>query len=152
MNGYHLAKESQHMTHQKTWLVVSAICLLALIGCSRSSGRQGIEGVVTLDGKPLETGSITFVPQPGTKGPTAGGTISQGRFAVSPAGGTFAGTFRVEITAARKTGRKVADPRLGEMIDETEQAIPVEYNRDSHLTAEVTEQGSNRFEFALQSR
>lgn len=81
--------------------------LLSLTGCGeQASDRQSLKGTVTLDGTPLVEGSILFVPQQGTKGPTAGGKISEGRFSVSPEGGTFSGTFRVEITAVRKTGKK----------------------------------------------
>jgi hypothetical protein len=138
--------------HARTaWAAMVIVCLAIVLGCSHATERRAIEGTVTLDGKPLETGSITFMPQPGTKSPTAGGSISQGRFSVSPAGGVFAGKFRVEITASRKTGRQVESPRSGGMVDETVPLIPTQYNRDSKLTAEITAQGANHFEFALQA-
>ena len=95
------------------------------------------------------------MPQPGTSSPTAGGDIAQGRFSITPGGRTFSGTFRVEITAVRSTGRKVMDPHRGggerKLIDETEQFIPARYNRESELTAKVSEQEPSRFEFALKS-
>ena len=128
--------------------------LLSLTGCGDSSGRQSLEGTVTLDGAPLTMGHITFVPQSGTKGPIAGGKITEGQFFVSSAGGTFVGKFRVNITATRKTGRTVVTPMFGkeEEIDETEQFFPPRYNRQSELTAEVTADGRNRFQFALSSQ
>jgi hypothetical protein len=136
----------------KQWLLMLGFCLLILLGCSRATGRQSIEGTVTVDGAPLAEGSIVFLPQPGTKSPTAGGDVAQGRFRISPAGGAACGTFRVEITALRKTGKKVMDPQLNKMIDGTEQFVPAQYNRESKLTATVTEQGPNKFEFALKSK
>ncbi len=125
--------------------------LLALPGCSENA-RRGLEGTVVLDGKPLEAGSIAFLPQPGTKSPTVGGAISQGRFSIEPASGALPGTFRVEITATRSTGRTLTDPRFGKPIEETVQFIPPQYNVDSQLTATVAEQGPNHFEFQLESK
>ena len=125
--------------------------LLILLGCSQSTGRQSLDGAVEFDGAPLAEGSIVFLPQPGTKSPTCGGTISQGRFSILPAGGAACGTFRVEITAIRKTGKKVTDPKEGKLVDELEQFIPTRYNQQSELTATVSEEGPNRFEFALKS-
>jgi hypothetical protein len=132
--------------------VTLAFCLAAIGGCSRSTGRQAIEGTVTLDGTPLIEGSIVFLPQPGTKSPTCGGTISQGRFSIAPAGGAACGTFRVEITAVRKTGKKVMNPKDNQLVDEIEQYIPAKYNGQSELTVTVSEQGPNRFDFPLSSK
>ena len=124
----------------------------ALCGCGQD-GRQALEGTVTVDGKPLGEGDIVFFPQPGTLGPTAGGQIVQGHFSVAPEGGTLAGTFRVEITATRKTGEQVKDPTLDNaLVDRYEQYLPTRYNQQSELTAEVTETGPNRFEFPLSSQ
>jgi hypothetical protein len=133
-------------------LIVLSLCPLLLSGCSRSAGRQSLEGTVTLDGAPLADGSIVFMPQLGTKSPTCGGTIARGRFSISPAGGAACGTFRVEITAVRNTGKRVMNPKEGKLVDEILQYIPARYNQHSELTATVTEQGPNRFEFTLKSR
>ena len=133
-------------------LAVSGFCLLIMAGCTRATDRQSLKGTVTLDGAPLAEGSILFLPQPGTKGPTSGGKIAKGLFSISPAGGAFSGKFRVEITAVRNTGKKVKDHRMGNLIDETEQFIPARYNRESELTAQVGEQGPNQFEFALKTK
>ena len=136
------------------------VLLISLVGCSPSSDRHSLTGTVTLDGEPLSQGSIVFFPQPGTPGPSAGGHIVDGRFSIAPEGGTMAGTFRVEITASRKTGRQIVDPTLkmmnpdaeSAMIDQTEQYIPPRYNKQSELTAEVRKSGSNNFEFELMSQ
>ena len=57
-------------------------------GCGRS-GREAIEGTVTLDGKPLEKGYITFRPQSGTASPSAG-RQHYGRQVFGRAGGRIA--------------------------------------------------------------
>ena len=132
-------------------LLPAACCLLLLSGCGGSDGRQSIEGTVTLDGKPMEKGQVNFMPLPGTQGPTAGSEIKDGKFTIAAKGGTFAGKFRVEITASRPSGKKVPDQFSGEMVDAYEQFIPERYNRQSELEAEVKADAPNRFEFAITS-
>jgi hypothetical protein len=126
--------------------------VLLICGCGGHGERQSIEGTVTLDGKPLENGQITFVPQADTKGPTAGATIAGGKFLVSAAGGPFAGKFRVDITASRPSGKKIADRFTGKLTDECEQFIPARYNSQSQLTADVKAGVENRFEFTMNSK
>ena len=140
-------------TRQWHWCRLSmwAIGLLVLAGCGGHDGRRAIEGTVTLDGEPLAKGTITFRPQPGTSSPTAGATISGGRFSVPGDKSVLAGTFRVEIIATRKTGKKSQDPILGIMVDEVEQYLPARYNQQSELTAEVTDAKRTPLNFALTS-
>ena len=45
----------------------------------RRPARAAVHGHVTVAGKPIEQGSISFVPIDGNKGPTAGGVIGNGR-------------------------------------------------------------------------
>lgn len=142
------------------WLQAARVlglgCCVVMCGCNHD-GRQSLEGTVTLDGQPLPTGDITFFPVPGTPGPTAGGKIVEGRFSISAEGGTMAGTFRVQITARRKTGKQVFDPTAqmmdpnakNGMIDQYEQYLPSRYNQQSELTADVIQGGKNVFDFPL---
>jgi len=140
------------------FLLAIGVCI-ALGGCNRHGGRQGLGGTVTFDGQPMSAGAIVFYPEPGTRGPTAGGKIVDGEFTVDAEKGTMEGTFRVTITATRKTGKKVFDPTAemldpgstDGMMDEIVQYIPARYNKQSELTADVVDGGENRFEFALSS-
>ena len=132
-------------------IIVVGACLLLTVGCGQPGNRLGLNGTVTLDGEPLEVGSIAFLPGSDTKGPTAGGRISEGQFSVAADKGIFEGEFRVAITASRKTGRQEKDP-FGNPFDVREQYLPARYNRQSELTAEVTSSGPNEFEFALVSQ
>jgi hypothetical protein len=140
------------MSHAIRGLAVLGFCLLMLLGCSRTAGRQSLEGTVTFDGAPLAEGSILFVPQDNTTSPTCGGKISQGRFSILPKDGAARGTFRVQITAVRNTGRKLTRPQDGQQMNETEQFIPARYNQNSELTATVGDKETNQFEFALKSK
>ena len=137
-----------------TWAKAASYLLLILLasGCGGSGGRQGLQGTVTLDGKPLPRGAIRFVPTGGTGGPSAGGEIEGGAFDIESSKGVLPGSFRVEITASRKTGRKVRDRASGEMTEMFAQYLPPRYNVNSELTAEVKPSGSDPFEFDLHSR
>ncbi len=123
-------------------------CLLAMAGCGQNH-KQALEGTVTLDGKPLVQGSITFTPAPGTPGTAAAGKIMQGRFSIASTEGVLPGTFRVEISAVRKTGKKLQG-EMGVEFDDLEHLIPPRYNRQSELSVEVQEGGPNCFEFAFE--
>jgi len=131
-----------------SWL--AARCLLVQPGCGDPL-RQALEGIVTLDGQPLDEGNVTFLPHPGTAGPTAGGQINDGKFSIHPAEGTFAGEFRVEISARRSTGQRVYDAETRQEIELVEQFLPARYNTHSELEASVKAGEVNRFEFALES-
>ncbi|MEA1950147.1 MAG: hypothetical protein U9N87_02095 [Planctomycetota bacterium] len=132
-------------------MAVAACFLVAAYGCG-NNGREAIEGTVTFDGQPLAAGQISFLPMAGTKGPTAGAAIKDGAFKIASEGGTFAGKFRVEVTATRPSNRKVMDPESGQMVNVPQQFIPAIYNRQSQLTADVKSGEDNSFPFELKSR
>ncbi len=133
-------------------VVAIALAAAILAGCSRTTDRVALEGIVACDGAPMPDGSIVFIPQGDTKSPTCGGTISQGRFTISAKDGAAPGAYRVEITALRNTGKRVTNPRDGTMIDEIVQYVPPQFNRQSTLTATVDDRADNRFEFAITSK
>ncbi len=141
------------MIHIHSRKIISCLFLLVLAsGCGGSADRQALQGTVTLDNQPLEQGAIRFIPTTGTAGPSAGCEIKAGKFDVQADKGVLPGSFRVEITASRKTGRKTRDRVSGEMTDMFAQYLPPQYNRNSTLTADVKGGGDNSYEFALNSR
>jgi hypothetical protein len=139
--------------HPAFFVATCGAMLLALAGCSRESARHAIEGTVTLDGQSLKQGYICFRPEQGTKSPTAGTEISAGKFSIPASGGTFAGRFRVEITAGRATVNKVRDRFTGQIVagPAFEQYLPACYNTETTLRADVSESGTAPFAFALRS-
>ncbi|WP_145256014.1 hypothetical protein [Planctomycetes bacterium Pan216] len=122
------------------WLLVGIVCFA---GCSAENGpaRSRVVGRVNVDGHPLPSGMIRLTPIEGTRGPTAGASIAEGMFVVRQDRGPVRGKHRVEIRAYRQTGRKVAEPGLGEgvLVDETEQYLPAHYNDESTLVLDVRE-------------
>lgn len=116
------------------------LSLTVLPGCGpNSDGKFPVQGTVTWNGAPIEVGTIAFFPQ-ATAAPEAG-KITDGKF-------SFAcppGRCRVVIRAERFTGKMIESMNQPQI----EQYIPREYNVDSTLTAEVSEDGDNDFTFAL---
>ena len=131
--------------------ILACWLLLVITGCGSDDGRITITGTVTLDGEMLPDGSISLRPMMGTSGPTAGGKITNGSFSIPSDKGVMPGSYRVEITASRETGKEVMDTRLNTMMPEIIQYVPTKYNRESELTADITEAGPNQFEFQLTS-
>jgi len=82
----------------------AAVCVTAgIIGC----GTQGpkypsarLEGVVTVDQKPLSNGSLQFIPQSSCQGPVISALIKDGRYVAE---GVPLGEVRVLFNAIRKT-------------------------------------------------
>lgn len=134
---------------------VCAVALLSLPGCGTRQGpeRAAVEGQVTLDGKPVEQGAISFAPSGETQGMTAGGAITNGRFRIESDRGPVVGTNQVRINASAKTGRKVQAPMSepGVLTDEIVEAVPARFNSKSTLTREL-KAGENRLDFELSSR
>ncbi len=130
-------------------LVGLALLASTAAGCD-SSSRHGLRGTVKLDGEPLANGTISFTPQPGTAGPTAGSVITKGTYDVKSSKGLLPGSYRVEITGWRFTGRKITN-RLGQEEDETESVVPTQYNKQSELTADLAADGARQFDFDLSS-
>jgi hypothetical protein len=129
------------------------VALTAAAGCNRHGANRGIvSGKVTLDGQPLEQGTIQFTPIEGTKGVPTGGSITSGRYRLADAAAPTVGCNRVEVRAMRPTGKKVPKPFAppGETIDELVAAVPPKYNSQSTLKIEV-KPGENTADFDITS-
>lgn len=138
-------------------IVISSLvaALIALHGCSGANGPKTmrVRGDVSIDGKPIEDGTIDFVSEDGS--PPAQGPIKAGHFDLPPQSGPLVEkTYRVEINALRKTGKTVPDV-MGDgsaTMDELENIIPPMYNARSTLKATISPDASkNQFDFKLDS-
>lgn len=133
-------------------LLISLLIVLSLAGCDRGPNRRYISGRVTLDGQPLDFGSITFVPDP--TGPKASGIIEAGQYQIESARGPLAGGKFVEIHAPRYPEDKPAPTTSEEklrVMSVAPEALPARYNAKTELRATVTEDGPNEFNFDLKS-
>lgn len=127
---------------------------MATIGCGvggTSDGlpREPISGKVTLDGQPLDQGSITFVPD-GFDGPPVGAPVEGGSYSIPRQDGPIPGKHSVSVYSQKKTGKTYPDPDdPAETIEESFERIPPKYNLKTELKAEVTKGGDNSFDYDL---
>jgi len=133
---------------------------LLIVGCSGSSAafeRASISGTVTLDGEPLPSGRIVFLPElkEGTLsdkkgvGRPATATIKDGKYEISADKGPAVGPNKVQITAIRETGKTTEQD--GKKVAVSEQYLPARYNTATLERYEVTS-GKNVKNFELKSK
>ena len=130
-------------------ILITSMLLIPTPGCSPDDGRRSVSGKVTFQGETIHEGSVRLSPAKGTSGPVIGARIENGKFRTPHGDSPFAGTYCVEITASRKTGRTIRRPPLHLEEEEYEQYLPARHNKQSELTIEVTSDGDNEFDFAL---
>ena len=132
------------------WLASLAMLCLALVGCKDSGGRVTVTGTVTFDGKPLETGNISFGGSQGAAGTSA---ISNGKFSLNETGdeeGVLPGKYDVLISSwIEERGSVLPDGSFSP----GKTRIPLIYldPKKSALTAEVKSGEKNQFTFELKS-
>lgn len=81
------------------WVILAAACL-AIAGCDDRPKRVSVEGVVLIDGKPVEKGNLVFVPEGGR--PSSARIGPDGRFVLrcfEKDDGALLGTHRVAVSA-----------------------------------------------------
>ncbi|HEY2413536.1 MAG TPA: hypothetical protein VGI40_14900 [Pirellulaceae bacterium] len=134
-------------------LALLSLPLLALIvGCSEPNplGRRPIQGQITLNGKPVDYGSIQFSPEDPDHGVSSGAMIENGRYHTKVTDGLPPGSYKVMITSPdRGKVEKVEGPPGDERSFAVER-IPKKYNLQSTLKIEVPKgRGPHTADFAL---
>ncbi len=123
--------------HARMPLIVIACLAISIAGCDSKGDKFEIQGRVTFQGEPITEGKLLFLPVDQSR-PQAVATISDGEYVTAEPGGVSVGRYKVQVFGYRKTG-KVQDlgGLLGEQ-EEQEQYIPVEFNRETKLTVEIS--------------
>jgi hypothetical protein len=134
---------------------------LGAAGCGHSGlERASVHGKVTIDGQPVEAGSIRMISLAPGGGPSVGGQITNGEYEIAEEKGPTLGKHRVEVLVPYRTGRKVPSPFAmpptdpneapdpSGMVDEWIEKAPAKYNTDSKLEVMI-ESGSNEFDVAM---
>ena len=135
------------------WACLVALCaLLTACGGADYEGDQRfpLSGTASYDGKPIDLGAITLVPNGGGAKSPSGGVIQDGKYMIAEPMGPNAGSYRVEIQWLKLTGKQLLDSTTGEMYGERKQALPVKFNTKSELTIEVPA-AANKADFDLNS-
>ncbi|QEL20827.1 hypothetical protein [Limnoglobus roseus] len=140
---------------RRTATAVAAGLLFSLLGSLTGCGGAAstAQGMVTVEGIPVGSGSVKFVPEGDPKGQAAAGAIKDGKYEVTADRGLTAGKYKVEIAwqkpapAGKATAPvKKADPDMtGPDGPANTAENPV---RTATMPAEV-KAGSNTIDFAI---
>jgi len=131
-------------------IVVSSVLISS--GCGSGGPTLGkVSGNITVAGKPLDAGTVTFVSTDGQRPNATGAIKSGGSYSlqtVDPGDGAVVGDYKVAITDVDSTALNTALP--GAPAAAPKSAIPSTYQdaNKSGLTAKV-ERGSNTRNFDL---
>lgn len=126
--------------------------LTVVLGCGGGAGPKRstiqVRGKITLDGKPIDGGSVTFDPKDG-KGGAVSAQISAGNYETRVEPGVK--VVRVTFPKVIRTEPVYPGSANSPMIDITEEAIPAKYNSQSRLEKDLTEvSGSVDFDLTTQ--
>jgi hypothetical protein len=129
-------------------LSLPALLLTAtFVGCGDvEDDSVPISGNVTLDGAPLPSGTITFLPTDGI-GPSAGAQITEGQYETN----VVPGSKQVTIVAQREKAGASA-PANSHAGPVKEQYLPSKYNTSTELKADIPNEGSETIDFALTAK
>lgn len=136
-----------------------AILMSGLSGCGSGSDnlpREAVSGGVTVDGKPLKSGIVSFVPTD-PNGPTQGNfTVIEGKYSVPKEQGLVPGKYDVKVSTSEQEEKKetesISNGMPGMPPTRPKDAIPPMYNTNTKLTAEVKSGVPNDFQFPLSTK
>jgi len=164
---FHPSHARDEKAMSRRWMPWAALTLASLAGCGSSDGISGlvpVSGIVTMDGKPLEGATISFVPEAKNEPSTPGSDMT------GP-GGTFKAMYRnrpglapgkyrvvVEKAGGAADGKKLPDaiakdPYMAKMAGLNKQESPPAYTDASKtpLSVVVGKNGESGLTFDLKS-
>src|SRR5262245_14822944 len=122
-----------------SWVTKNGMCSLdcsaILLFSGWGDGKVVVRGMVTVDGQPIDEGSISLEPADG-QGPTTGGVIKAGKYELVGNAAVEPGKKIVRIVGLRQTGKMVpAGPPApkGTLIPEMIKCVPSHYNDKSSM-------------------
>ena len=132
-----------------------AVALVVVTGCWPQTDRLPISGKITLDGQPLDDGTVRFTSKGSEKLSASGAAVQNGEYHIPQDKGLPPGTYHVEISAPDLDAPPVvyrAAPGEPSLPPGPPERIPPEYNTNSNKTISVTAEGDNHFEFNIATR
>ena len=125
--------------------LIGLVVLANASGCSKGPtyAQATVRGNVTIDGKPVPHGTITFSPKGAGQGPVTGTAVEDGKFVCEHVPlGDHTVTFHAE--AAEKT--QIIDHANGGTHEVPVNILPARYSAGVPFTAKA---GENEHDFAL---
>lgn len=137
-------------------LLIAISVVVSGCGGGDSLPREEINGTVTIDGKPLNRGLITFVPAEANVTTQGGGPILDGKFSIPRIQGLVPGNYKVVISSPDDKPEEFPDKGFNNNAPglppiPAKEVVPAQYNKDSKLEATVRPSVKNIFDFTLTS-
>lgn len=112
-------------------VVLFLLATVLVVGCGGEDPFGELSGTVSYDGKPINDGAITFIPD---NGPTAGCVIKDGRYVAKVA----LGPTKVKISGSNLVGhKKVYDTPDSPVMPVMAEVVPAKYNQATELRYDV---------------
>jgi hypothetical protein len=130
-----------------------ALVVAALSGCGGGEDdgldRQAVSGTITMGGKPLEKGTVQFLPDGGDAAKAIGGgaPIADGSYTIPSESGLPPGNYLVSISSPAGGADLGAGP--GSAARLPKETIPSQYNTATTLKAQVKSGERNTIDFEL---
>jgi hypothetical protein len=115
-----------------------AILFIAIAGCGETGGVM-VAGKVTIDGKPVDRGLITFQPV-GSAGKPAGASVENGKFTIDKSQNLQPGDYQVTLQAQRRTGKTLQDRQMPTTVEEMAIVNLKKDTLSAHLSTENAQQ------------
>jgi hypothetical protein len=126
-------------------IVAWTLCFGFVSGCDgppETFTRGAVQGTVTLDGQPLNSAIIRFVPTGNTVGPKTEFAVNEGEFAAVKSLGPPVGTHRVEIDLIDRQWQPDDEEAIAKLQQSprtriTRPTLPERYHKSSVLVATI---------------
>lgn len=142
-------------------LFVSTVVLVSVTGCGKPAppflkDLVPVTGVVTLDGKPLDNATVTFMASEGVSRFSAATTDADGRYELKTEGsytGALPGKYSVTVSKLVLPDGTLPPPDVAPMDVGAKEMVPDRYSGVTEVTlgADVPT-GGGTFDFALESK
>ena len=128
------------------WRGLAALCAAAaLSGCGAPTAT--VEGTVTVDGRPMPSGVVSYAPADG-QGPPVTATVENGKYHLR----TVPGKASVRISEPVVTGQRPQyNGPNAPMMDITEERLPERYNAKTELSVDL-KGGDNTKDWSVESK
>jgi hypothetical protein len=148
-----LACNMRRQIHCAGAALILSVGLAICAGCEQKASLVSVEGLVTLNSKPLANATVLFSPTRASgAGPFVGTTNNEGRFVLgpvdNPGGGAAAAEYMVMITTVKQDPKSID----GAPVDPTQkEVVPAAY-RDGSKRFTVPPGGATDANFPITTR
>lgn len=146
--------------------IAACLAVSFIVGCGGDAKPApdpsvSVSGIVTMDGKPLDRATVTFLPVSGTKQGNGGSgvTDSAGKYELSSQVGNVAvigtppGKYTVMISKMVKPDGSVADAMEPPMMSAAREVVPLQYSDfATSILSETVSSSGGTFNFDLKSK